>query len=196
VLLHLIYQLGQHPGPVSFDLFSFRKGPLSRLAPDPALRMTMDPQVMIDRLGAFPEEIAADPGRFHVLLIDDLGVAFATNNTPLTTALNQFNDLISLSHHENFLVVIADLVGNLKSSQTFSSSFIKTFQQCQTGMFLSTDDADMAWFNTHVNLQYRKQLQWLPGRGFLVFKGRTEFLQTPLVSVEEVGRARRGAPGV
>ena len=40
----------------------------------------------------------------------------------------------------------------------------------------------MQWFNTRINLQYKKRLKWLPGRGFLVYKGNTEFLQTPLIT--------------
>ena len=184
LLLNFICQLlHSKPDLVCFDVLSLRKGLLSQLAgQDERVTVTTTTEDMKAILDGFPEKLAQHSDRFHVLVMDDLGLAFSSNNTALVSALNGLSDALNLAHHDNYLIVIADLYANLKNPQTFSSSFIKTFQQSQTGIFLSMDDADMQWFNTRINLQYKKRLKWLPGRGFLVYKGNTEFLQTPLIT--------------
>jgi hypothetical protein len=183
LLLNVIYQLlGQNRGECDIRVLSFRKGPLSCLADThDRLYITSAQSEMVQAMEDFPQILASQTEVFHVLMLDDLGLAFTTNQTTITNALDKLIETLSLGNFDNYLIIIADMYSNLKNSQTFSSKFIKAFQQSQTGVFLSLDDNDMQWFAARVSLKDKKKLKLLPGRGFLVHKGNTDFIQIPIL---------------
>ena len=77
-------------------------------------------------------------------------------------------------------------------SYSYSSTLIKLFQQNQTGIFFSLDDNDSQWFNVRITSQMRKSYNIstgnnLPiGRGFLVRKGKIEYVQIPFIQPEQI----------
>lgn len=182
-LLNIIYQLlGQNRGDCEIRVLSFRKGPLSCLADThDRLYITSIQSEMVQVMEEFPQVLTSQTEVFHVLMLDDLGLAFTTNQAAVTSALDKLIETLSLGNFDNYLIIIADMYSNLKNSQTFSSKFIKAFQQSQTGVFLSLDDNDMQWFAARVSLKDKKKLRLLPGRGFLVHKGNTDFIQIPML---------------
>jgi len=177
------FSLKMLPLNVQITLMPLRKGPLSQINfYDDRLKIITQPDEMIEFIKSFNnDQVQNEPDAFHILLIDDAGVAFAGANPMLMQALNELGDRLTLSSVDNFLIVIADLYSNLKTSQSYSSSFMKLFQQSQTGILFSLEDSDMQWFNTRVNLMYKKTLKWLPGRGFFVSKGEPTYFQCPLI---------------
>jgi hypothetical protein len=189
-LMSLLYfLLDQYPQAVQITLMPFRRGPLAGLEEAGGrLAVINRPEAKVEALEAFGASITDEPDSLHVLIMDDAGLAFASGDQPLINAINQLGDQLRMSAQENFLIVIADLYSNLKSPQTFSSSFLKLFQQSQTGLFFSLDDTDMQWFNTRVSLIYKKTLKWLPGRGFFVSKGESTYLQCPALTQETLNR--------
>lgn len=175
------------PAAVQLTIMPLRKGPLASVESlDARVCLLSNPDAMIEYIQSFMDKVQNDSDEFHVLLIDDLGVAFASGNTPMVQALNELGDRLVMSSAENFLIMIADLQSNLKTPQCFSSSFVKLFQQSQTGILFSMEDSDLQWFNTRVNLGYKKSLKWLQGRGFFISKGKPIYMQTPLVVPETV----------
>ena len=132
------------------------------------------------------------PDIFRTLIIDDVGLPYLNNNQPLIKALDQLAEVLVQSSHNHFLFIIADMVGNLKGSFSYSSALIKLFQQHQTGVFFSLDDYDSQWFNVRISPQMRKSYNIssgnnLPtGRGFLVRKGKIEYIQIPFIRTEHI----------
>jgi hypothetical protein len=188
MLLSLGYfLLDKYPQNISICLMPFRRGPLAgiRDAGD-RLAVVSHPEQRVEALQSYGERITNQPETLHVLMMDDAGLAFSSGNQPLIQAVNQLGDQLKMSAQENFLIVIADLYSNLKSPQTFSSSFLKLFQQSLTGVFFSLDDTDMQWFNTRVSLIYKKTLKWMPGRGFFVSKGEAAYVQCPLITTDRL----------
>jgi energy-coupling factor transporter ATP-binding protein EcfA2 len=182
----------QHKNKVQLTCIPFRRGPLSRINPDDdPFKILTHPEDVIEEISSFADRIQNQPDKMHVILMDDVGLAFSGGNAQITQEINQLGDALNMIAHDNFLIVIGDLYSNLKSPQTYGSSFIKQFQQSQTGVFFSIDDADMQWFNTRVSLMLKKTLKWMPGRGFYVSKGETEFMQCPWVTPEQVNELQR-----
>jgi len=168
-------------------LIPFRRGPLLKIKPIPdRLQIRCNPGDAIETLNGFADTIEEQPDKMHILLIDDAGLIYSSGNPALTQAVNQLGDRLNMIAQDNFLIVIADLYSNLKSPQTYASSFIKLFKQSQTGIFFSMDETDMQWFNTRVSMMYRKTLKWMSGRGFFVSKGETVYVQCPLVLPEDI----------
>jgi len=132
------------------------------------------------------------PKVYKVLIIDDIGMPYANNNQPLIKALDQLAEALIQTSHSHYLFMIADMVGNLKGSYSYSSTLIKLFQQNQTGIFFSLDDNDSQWFNVRITSQMRKSYNIstgnnLPiGRGFLVRKGKIEYVQIPFIQPEQI----------
>jgi S-DNA-T family DNA segregation ATPase FtsK/SpoIIIE len=186
-LLSMIYHLQKmYSNRSKITLMPFRRGPLTKIETDDHVKLVTNPEDMVDSFNEFSENVRTQEELMHVLLIDDLGIAFSGGNAALIQAINHLGDRLNMIAQDNFIVVIADLYSNLKSPQTYSSSFIKLFQQSQTGVFFSMDDSDMQWFNTRISLLYKKSVKWMPGRGFYVSKGEAEFIQTPLVIPEDI----------
>lgn len=182
-LLGLAYHLRQrYPHNSRITAVPFRRGPLSKLESDQQLSLVLTPESITEVINSFSEKVKTEHDLFHVLLLDDAGIAFSSGNAALIHALNTLGDQLNLLAQDNFIVVIADLYSNLKTPQTYASSLIKLFQQSQAGIFYSMDDSDMQWFNTRISLSYKKTLKWLPGRGFLVRMGEAEYIQSPLVT--------------
>ena len=165
----------------------FKRGPLSRINTDEnQVQKIIYHQNMVAFLDVFIDVIEEESDLMHVLIMDDLGVVFSSGNNELIQAINNLGNRLSMSAQENYIIVIADLYSNLRNSQTYSSSFIKLFQQSQSGVFFSMDDSDMQWFNTRVSLSYKKTIKWLPGRGFYANKGEATFIQCPLVDPQDI----------
>lgn len=176
------YLRNSMPGNSRITLMPLRKGPFTKIdISDEYLQVVTKPDDMLEHLNSFVDHLQNEPNHFHVLLLDDLGIAFSGSNPTMVKTLNDLGDKLSLSPHENYLIVIADLLSNLKTSQTYASSFLKLFQQSQTGIYFSMEDGDMQWFNTRVNLNYKRSLKWLPGRGFFASKGNSIYIQCPFV---------------
>jgi len=174
------------PNQCNLTLIPFKRGPLSQIGTNDHRHLVLGQDTANETLNHFAETIKTNTDVMHILLMDDLGIAFSSGNNALITALNQFGDQLNIMSHDNFMVVIADLYGNLKSPQTYNSSFLKLFQQSQAGVFYSMDESDMQWFNAPISLQQKKSLKWLPGRGFYVTKGKAEFIQSPLITPESI----------
>jgi len=155
---------------------------LSQIGTNDHRHLVLGQDTANETLNHFAETIKTNTDVMHILLMDDLGIAFSSGNNALITGLNQLGDQLNIMSHDNFMVVIADLYSNLKSPQTYNSSFLKLFQQSQAGVFYSMDESDMQWFNAPISLQQKKSLKWLPGRGFYVAKGKAEFIQSPLIT--------------
>jgi S-DNA-T family DNA segregation ATPase FtsK/SpoIIIE len=187
-LLSLLYFLSKDFEEQSrITLMPFKRGPLSKVSTDENLvQKILYQENMISYLDIFLDVIEKEPDLMHIVLMDDLGVVFSSGNTALIQSLNNLGNRLSMSAHENFLIVIADLYSNLRNSQTYSSSFMKLFQQSQSGVFFSMDDSDMQWFNTRISLATTKRLKWLPGRGFYANKGEAAFIQCPLVDPQDI----------
>jgi hypothetical protein len=110
----------------------------------------------------------------------------------LIKALDQLAEKLIQSLHNNLLFMITDMVGNLKGSFSYSSPLIKLFQQHQTGVFFSLEDYDSQWFNVRISPQMRKSYNIISGnnlptgRGFLVRKGKIEYIQIPFICPEHI----------
>jgi S-DNA-T family DNA segregation ATPase FtsK/SpoIIIE len=180
------YLRKEYPEQSCITLIPFRRGPLSQIKPDDRIHILLDHREIVEFLDAFVEETIEQPEKMHVLLMDDAGVTFSSGNMELIQALDRLGSQLNMVSNDNFLIVIADLYSNLKSTQTYSSTFLKLFRQSQTGIFFSMDDSDMQWFNTRVSLSYKKNVKWLTGRGFYVSKGEAEYIQCPLVEPDDV----------
>lgn len=128
----------------------------------------------------FLDRVDQDNDAFNLLFIDDIGTPYANNNQAMIKVLDGLGEKLAQQAHRNFLVVIADLIGNLKGGSAYMSPLLKIFQQSQTGLFLSMDDNDTQYFNIRINLQQKKSLAMMPGRGFFVRKGKADFIQTVL----------------
>lgn len=186
-LLSMVYFLENgFPNKCSLTLMPFKRGLLSQIGSNAHRHLVLGHDAIIETLNQFAETVSNETDVMHVLLMDDLGIAFSCGNNALINALNQLGDQLNIMSHDNFMIVIADLYGNLKSPQTYNSSFLKLFQQSQAGIFYSMDDSDMQWFNAPISLQQKKSLKWLPGRGFYVSKGKTEFIQSPLITPDSI----------
>jgi S-DNA-T family DNA segregation ATPase FtsK/SpoIIIE len=186
-LLSLVHFLEKgFPNTCNLTLAPFKRGLLAQIGENDHRHLVLGPDAVIETLNQFVETVRSETDIMHVLLMDDFGIAFSSGNNALTGALNQLGDQLNIMSQDNFMIVIADLYGNLKSPQTYNSSFLKLFQQSQAGIFYSMDDSDMQWFNAPISLQQRKSLKWLPGRGFYVAKGKAEFIQSPLVTPDKV----------
>jgi S-DNA-T family DNA segregation ATPase FtsK/SpoIIIE len=189
-LLSMVYFLEHNfPKKCNLTLMPFKRGLLSQIGTNDHRDLVFGHDTSIEYLNSFTETVNTETDIMHVLLMDDLGIAFSSGNNALINALNQLGDRLNIMSHDNFMIVIADLYGNLKSPQTYNSSFLKLFQQSQAGIFFSMDDSDMQWFNTPINLQKRKSLKWFPGRGFYVSKGKTQFIQSPLVTLDSIKKS-------
>ncbi|MBW6465455.1 MAG: hypothetical protein K0B06_03010, partial [Brevefilum sp.] len=163
-------------------LMPLRKGPLAQInSINERLQTLTQPDEMIAYLKSFIDQLQTEPDDLHILLIDDMGIAFTGGNAMLMQAMNELADRLSLVAHENFMIVIADMQSNLKTTQSYSSSFIKLFQQSQTGILFSLEDSDMQWYRANVSPMYKRNLKWLEGRGFFISKGNATYIQCPLV---------------
>lgn len=186
-LLSMIYFLEKNfPNNTRLTLIPFKRGLLAQVGSNDHRELILGADAVIGSLNKFNEAIKTAPDVMHVLLMDDPGIAFSGGNHALVSALNQLGDQLNVQGQDNFMVVIADLYSNLKSPQTFNSSFLKLFQQSQAGIFFSKDDSDMQWFNAPISLQQKKSIRWLTGRGFYVNKGKAEYFQSPLILHEAI----------
>lgn len=183
-IIHFLME--RYRNKTHFTVLPFRRGPLAQVAPNHHIRLVLNLEKMPEVIAKFAEEVKAEDDVLHVLILDDAGIAYSMANSVLIKALDSLGDQLNLTAQDNYMIVIADLYSNLKSPQSYSSTFMKLFQQSQAGIFFSMDDADMQWFNTRIGLQARKSLKWLPGRGFWVSKGEAEFIQSPLVMPEDI----------
>lgn len=132
----------------------------------------------------FLKRIQDEPEKANLLLIDDVGSPYSSNNTAMIATLDQLGDQLSRLSNRNFLVVIADLAANLKGGAAYLSPLLKVCQQNQTGFFLSVDDNDLTYFNLRVTLQQRKDYPETSGRGFFVHKSAFTYLQLPRILKE------------
>lgn len=187
-LIALIHYLRLfNPHRFNFTVINFKKSPLTKIAGRlPQIDVIYDHEEIIQFCQLFRQKLEEEPDIFHVLFFDDAGSPFVNNHLQLIQALKALGEELSMAHNENFLVVIADMVSNLKAPSAFSSPFIKLFQQSQTGIFFSTDDYDMQWFNVRLSMVQKKAANLLPGRGFLVRKGKAEYLQIPLIIPDDL----------
>lgn len=129
----------------------------------------------------FLKRVHEEPEKFNLLLIDDIGAPYSSNNTSMITALDQLGDQLSRIANRNFLVVIADLAANLKGGAAYLSPLLKVSQQNQTGFFLSVDDNDLTYFNLRMTIQQKKDYPETTGRGFFVRKSTFTYLQLPRI---------------
>lgn len=189
-LAHFIFQILSHLyNDFEVNCIAFKKGLLSEISlSNPALNFVTDLDQVLELCQTFPAVIEKDPDTFRVLMIDDVGLPYLNNNQSLTKSLDALADALMQSPHDHFLFLIADMAGNLRGPHAYSSSLIKLFQQNQTGIFFSMDDNDTQWFNTRITPQLRKTYNLptganLPaGRGFLVRKGKLEYVQIPWIT--------------
>jgi S-DNA-T family DNA segregation ATPase FtsK/SpoIIIE len=129
----------------------------------------------------FLKRVQEEPDQFNLLLIDDVGSPYSSNNTAMISTLDQLGDQLSRLSNKNFLVVIADLAANLKGGAAYLSPLLKVCQQNQTGFLLSADDNDLTYFSLRMTLQQRKDYPETIGRGFFVRKSAFTYLQLPLI---------------
>lgn len=129
----------------------------------------------------FLKRVEEEPEKFNLLLIDDVGSPYSSNNTALISTLDQLGDQLSRLSNRNYLVVISDLSANLKGGAAYLSPLLKVSQQNQTGFFLSVDDNDLTYFNLRMTLQQRKDYPDTIGRGFFVRKSAFTYLQLPQI---------------
>src|SRR5690606_30009252 len=125
----------------------------------------------------FLKRVQEEPDQFNLLLIDDVGSPYSSNNTAMISTLDQLGDQLSRLSNKNFLVVIADLAANLKGGAAYLSPLLKVCQQNQTGFLLSADDNDLTYFSLRMTLQQRKDYPETIGRGFFVRKSAFTYLQ-------------------
>jgi hypothetical protein len=128
--------------------------------------------------------VKEDPNKFNLLLIDDVGSPYASNNTSMINTLDQLGNELSRLSNRNYLVVIADLAANMKGGAAYLSPLLKICQQNQTGFFLSVDDNDLQYFNLRMTVQQKKDYPELTSRGFFVCKSEYTYLQIPWVLKE------------
>ncbi len=194
LLLDFIYHLYEcRAVKTQVTCISLKKGPLSKINTNiPEIEIVDDTNAIIEKCNSFPSLLEEQPDIFRTLIIDDVGLPYLNNNQPLIKALDQLAEVLVQSSHNHFLFIIADMVGNLKGSFSYSSALIKLFQQHQTGVFFSLDDYDSQWFNVRISPQMRKSYNIssgnnLPtGRGFLVRKGKIEYIQIPFIRTEHI----------
>jgi len=129
----------------------------------------------------FLKRVQEESDKFNLLLIDDVGSPYSSNNTAMIATLDQLGDQLSRLSNRNFLVVIADLAANLKGGAAYLSPLLKVSQQNQTGFFLSVDDNDLTYFNLRMTIQQRKDYPEKIGRGFFVHKSAFTYLQLPRI---------------
>lgn len=127
----------------------------------------------------FLKRVQEEPEKSNLLLIDDVGSPYSSNNAAMIATLDQLGDQLSRLSDRNFLVVIADLAANLKGGAAYLSPLLKVSQQNQTGFFLSVDDNDLTYFNLRMTIQQRKEYPETTGRGFFVHKSTFTYLQLP-----------------
>ncbi len=127
----------------------------------------------------FLKRVQEEPDKFNLLLIDDVGSPYSSNNTSMISVLDQLGDQLSRIANRNFLVVIADLAANLKGGAAYLSPLLKVSQQNLTGFFLSVDDNDLQYFNLRMTMQQKKDYPGTAGRGFIVRKSTFNYLQLP-----------------
>lgn len=127
----------------------------------------------------FLKRVQEQPETSNLLLIDDVGSPYSSNNTAMISVLDQLGDQLSRLSNRNFLVVIADLAANLKGGAAYLSPFLKVSQQSQTGFFLSVDDNDLQYFNLRMTIQQRKDYPETIGRGFFAHKSAFTYMQFP-----------------
>lgn len=127
----------------------------------------------------FLKRVQEQPERSNLLLIDDVGSPYSSNNTAMIAVLDQLGDQLSRLSNRNFLVVIADLAANLKGGAAYLSPLLKVSQQSQTGFFLSVDDNDLQYFNLRMTIQQRKDYPEITGRGFFAHKSAFTYIQLP-----------------
>jgi len=132
----------------------------------------------------FLKRIQDEPEKANLLLIDDVGSPYSSNNAAMIATLDQLGDQLSRISNRNFLVVIADLAANLKGGAAYLSPLLKVSQQNQTGFYLSSDDNDLTYFNLRMTLQQRKDYPETSGRGFFVHKSAFTYLQIPRILME------------
>ncbi len=132
----------------------------------------------------FLKRIQEEPEKANLLLIDDVGSPYSSNNTAMIATFDQLGDQLSRISNRNFLVVIADLAANLKGGAAYLSPLLKVSQQNQTGFYLSSDDNDLTYFNLRMTLQQRKDYPETSGRGFFVHKSAFTYLQIPRILKE------------
>lgn len=189
-LMNLLYQTqNYHPKRCKVTYLSLKRGPFSQITSAiPELEVITSPEDSIKVCDDFPASLDKNSGQFRMLLIDDVGLPYLNINQGMVKAFDQLADRLMGIPHGHFLVAIADMVGNLRGGQAYTSSLIKLFQQNQTGIFFSMDDYDMQWFNAKISMQLRKSLTLLPGRGFMVRKGKVEYLQVPFVNIKDINQ--------
>jgi len=202
LLLDFIYQLCNSKAvKTQVTCVPLKKGPLSKINTNiPGIEIVADTNAIIEKCNSFPSLLEEQPDIFRILIIDDVGLPYMNNNQPLIKALDQLAEVLVQSSHSHFLFIIADMVGNLKGSYSYSSALIKLFQQHQTGVFFSLDDYDSQWFNVRISPQMRKSYNIssgdsLPtGRGFLVRKGKIEYIQIPFIQPEHINALDKKEP--
>jgi len=193
-LLNFIYQLNTCEAlQTRVTCITFKKGPLSKIdGKFPGVEIAAEMDAIIEKCKSFHSSLEEQPKTYKVLIIDDIGMPYANNNQPLIKALDQLAEALIQTSHSHYLFMIADMVGNLKGPYSYSSTLIKLFQQNQTGIFFSLDDNDSQWFNVRITSQMRKSYNIstgnnLPiGRGFLVRKGKIEYIQIPFIQPEQI----------
>lgn len=191
----IIYFFDQTNNNSKFTYINFKKSPISKFEERFSnVDIIHETDQIIEFCQNFCNELNRNKETFHVLLMDDLGAPFVNNHHQIIQALKALGEELSMIHNENFLVVISDMVSNLKAPQAFSSPFIKLFQQSQTGVFFSVDDYDMQWFNVRLSISQKKLFSMTPGRGYFVSRGKAEYIQTIYIAPEnlsELELARR-----
>lgn len=132
----------------------------------------------------FLKRVQEEPGKMNLMLIDDVGSPYSSNNTSMIATLDQLGDQLSRLSNRNFLVIISDLAANLKGGVAYLSPLLRVCQQNQTGFYLSVDDNDLTYFNLRMTIQQRKDYPEKLGRGFLVRKSAFTYLQLPRILKE------------
>lgn len=137
----------------------------------------------------FPEEIAQDvqqltqalQNKEHpaekplLILIDDLGFAFQPGREALSQAFNELGRL--LEEQEQVVLMASALLDEIRMQ--LASPLVKRLRQNRTGVVLSQNTSETEWLGASIPLSYRRMDLPL-GRGFFIYKGRLQLVQTPL----------------
>ena len=111
----------------------------------------------------------------QMIVLDDLGGAFEPGKEGLSKSLNELALLLT-SQSDVYLIATGTL-DELRLQ--LASPLVRSLKQGRTGVALSKDSANLDWLGAQMPLRYRK-LDFPPGRGFWVSRGKATLLQVPL----------------
>ena len=165
-----------NPDTCEIKAFALRRGPLSRLAGENNLPITVlvTPDEIVQECQALMKRSLSGNPKRYLLLIDDLGAAFEPGRENIAMNLNQLAN--QLNTFTDVFIVAACLRDEVQMQ--LGSPLIRILRQSRTGIAFSKDSSDLDWLGGQISLTMRK-LNFPPGRGLFVNKGAMKLMQTP-----------------